>query len=106
MDLTWRVPRNRAGLDTIRRAACATAAEYTGVEVEVAQEDADCVTCFFTVPSPEGPAVVEVSVYDLDRDGHVLSLEGEASDNADSWDDAAELAENLAERLDAEPLDL
>ena len=49
---------------------------------------------------------LELSFYDLDQDGRVLSLEGEWSDNTEAWDAACTLAEELAEALDAEPLDL
>lgn len=49
---------------------------------------------------------LELSFYDLDQDGRVMSLEGEWSDNAAAWDAACTLADELAEELDAEPLDL
>lgn len=49
---------------------------------------------------------IELSFYDLDSDGRVLSLEDEWSDNLGAWDAACALAEELAEALGAESLDL
>ena len=42
----------------------------------------------------------------MGRDGLVLSLEADASDNDSSWDDASQLAEALADHLDGSPLDV
>ena len=89
-------------------------AAVRGVEAEAA----DCHTCFFSVPNHppewaettedtlEDPGVVELSIYDLDRDGVVLSLEADASDNDWLTDDADQLAETMVEALGGQPLDL
>ena len=50
--------------------------------------------------------VVELSLYDMDGDGVLLSLEADASDNGLLVDEADQIADELAEALRAEPLDL
>lgn len=50
--------------------------------------------------------VVELSLYDMDGDGILLSLEADASDNGLLVDEADQIADELAEALRAEPLDL
>lgn len=49
---------------------------------------------------------IELSFYDLDSDGRVLALEDEWADNLGAWDAACALAEELAESLDGELLEL
>ena len=105
-DATWRLPRRAFDLAELRRVAGEVAASYAGVSVEVDKEDTDIITAFFAVPWGEDPdeglATVELSVYDLDRDGIILSLEADAADNDEAWDDACELAETLAAALEGE----
>jgi len=106
-ELCWNL--RMRGMDTaaFREATAAVCTRYVGVVAEVELEEADCATAFFQVPEDEeGPAaMLEVSVYDLGRDGRVLSVEEESSDNAVRWDDACQLGEDLAELLGGEPLD-
>jgi len=75
------------------------------------QEESDCLTCFFAVPDEgvpdEGrPLTVEISLYDLGSGTIALSLEADAAYNQAAWDDACELAEDLADALGATTLDL
>lgn len=109
-DSAWKLPRRAFALAEVRRAAQEVATSYAGVSVEVEQEDADTITAFFAVPWDEEPdagmATVELSVYDMDRDGVLLSLEADAADNDEAWDDACELAESLAAALEGEEVEL
>lgn len=106
-EITWTLPMRGMDLAAFTNASTAVCARYVGVTVEVELEADDCMTAFFKVPKDEeGPAVeLEVSIYDMGRDGRVLSVEEEASDNAVRWNDAGQLGEDLAEALDGEPLD-
>ena len=106
-DRTWRVQGKSLDVARIRTAAQGVAAAYAGVTVKVDWEDDDTVTCFFGTNSTDGePLIVELSVYDLGSDGRVLSLEADAGDNDATWDDACQLAEDLAEALGGRALDL
>jgi hypothetical protein len=105
MDRTWRVPWKKLELHTLEQAAREVAAGYEGVTVTVEAEGDDCLTCSFSVPGEEG-GTVELSVYDLETDGFVLSLELDASDNVEVGEDTHVLAEDLADALEARPLDL
>lgn len=106
-EITWTLPMRSMDVAALRTASTEVCAKYVGVTVEVELEEADCATAFFSVPEDdEGPAVLlEVSIYDLGRDGRILSVEEEASDNAVRWDDAGQLGEDLADILGGEPLD-
>ena len=105
-DLVWRTAWRRLEADRIRSAAEAVAKGFEGVTVEVEVEEKDCITCFFSVPDEGGPRLVEISFYDLGGDGRVLSLEIDASDNQAIWEDASELAEQLADAVGANLMDL
>lgn len=106
-ELTWTVPMTGLNEKAFRTLSEDVARRYVGVEVTVELEAADTMTAFFEVPEDaEGPAAtLELSVYDLGRDGRVLSVEEEASDNRARWDDACQLGEELAEELDGDVLD-
>jgi hypothetical protein len=107
MDLTWRVPGKKLDVAKLREAGAATADTYEGVSVEVEKEDNDCVSLFFSVPGEAGDASeVEISVYSLGSDGLVLSLEADAADNHATWEDASQIAEDLADNLGGEPLEI
>ena len=81
-------------------------AEYQGVEGCVEKESEDCWTCFFIVPKEDGDVnTYEVSLYNMGKDGFVLSLEVDASDNRLS-EESDQLAEDLSIELDAEPIAL
>ena len=80
---------------------------YQGVtgRVEYQKESDDCWTCFFTVPKEDDDVnVYEVSLYNMGKDGFVLSLEPDASDNRLS-EESDQLAEELAIELDADSID-
>lgn len=119
-ELTWRVGWEELRPDRVRDAGVAVAAKFPGLGVEVEVEERDSVCLYFTVPeayvaaaggwdAPEGEGetfTVEISFYDLDGDGCVFCLEDEMSDNESAWDAAVQLAEELAEILEADELDL
>ncbi len=106
-ELSWTLPMKGMNEVAFREACEAVAARYVGVVVTVEREESDCLTAFFAVPEdPGGPkATLEVSIYDLGRDGRVLGVEPESSDNANRWDDACQLGDEVADLLDGEPLD-
>lgn len=82
---------------------------YDGVSVVVEKEDPEFITLFFAVPWEEGEdetAEIEITVYNLQRDGLVMSLEADAADNHGAWEDGAQIAEDLADKLEATPLDV
>jgi|TARA_B100000530_G_scaffold284894_1_gene199335 hypothetical protein len=107
MDLVWSIPGRSLDLLKIREEGVRIATSYEGLSVEVEQEDTDCISLFYVVPQGErGDAEVEISIYDLGRDGLVLSLEPDAADNEGAWEDAAQLAEDLSEALGGRPLDV
>lgn len=107
MDLVWSIPGRSLDLKKAREAGQRVASSYEGLSVEVEKEDSDCITLFFVVPQEtDGDAEVEISIYDLGRDGLVLSLEPEAGDNEAAWEDAAQLADDLSEALDGRPLEV
>jgi len=110
MDSTWRVPGKTLDETRLRAAGVRVAEAYAGVSVKVEREDPEFVTFFFTVPSTSGAQEqtlqVEITVYNMGRDGLVLSLEADAADNDSIWDDACQLTEDLADSLDASPLDV
>ena len=108
-DRTWGFKKRKLKLTDIQQAATTVAGGYAGVAVTVEKESEDCITCFFSVPKEAGLAEqyrLEISIYNMGSDGHVLSLEADAEDNSTTWDDASQLAEDLAEMLEAQPLDL
>ena len=121
-ELSWSLPWQTLRVDQIRQVAEQVAAPH-GLKVEVELEEEDCVSCFFTAPEvfvavaggwqpdlAEGEGgeefILELSFYDLDGDGCVMCVEPEWSDNEAGWDAACQLAEEFAERVDADPLDL
>ncbi len=107
MDLVWSIPGRSLDLLKIREEGERIATSYEGLSVEVEQEDTDCISLFYVVPQGErGDAEIEISIYDLGRDGLVLSLEPDAADNEGAWEDAAQLAEDLSEALGGRPLDV
>ncbi len=113
-DRTWRLPWRSLDFSRLHVAAVNVAAGFAGVTVNVEDEGEGTHTAFFTVPVPDdaqeydiGPeAICEISVYDLDGGSIVMTLEGDAADNAWLDEDADQIAEALAEALDADVLDL
>lgn len=107
-DRTWRLKKSRLKLDSVQDAATKVARGYAGVTATV-EKDGEDLLCLFDVPTAQGgedTMEIEVSLYNLGGDGHVISLEADAADNHEVWDDAQQLAEELAERLGADTLEL
>ncbi|MDG1482901.1 MAG: hypothetical protein P8R54_25140 [Myxococcota bacterium] len=105
-DRTWRLSKSRLKIDRVQDAAAKVARGYAGVRVLV-EKDGEDMMCVFTVPAPDDNELeIEVSIYNLGKDGHVISLEADTADNHEIWDDASQLAEDLAERLEATELEL
>ena len=105
-DRTWKCRNKRMTLQEFSTAVGAVVTEYQGVTGHVEKESDDCWTCFFTVPKEDGDVnTYEVSLYNMGKDGFVLSLEVDASDNRLS-EESDQLAEDLSIELDAEPVDL
>ena len=123
-EITWRLDWRDLRTERAKQAVAEVLTGWPSATLRVEQEDSDTFSCFVEVPADvvaglaeaaageeqlvERPAsyTLELSFYDLDQDGRVMSLEGEWSDNAAAWDAACTLAEELAEALDAEQLDL
>ncbi len=111
---TWAVGWRSLDLESLRVIAQDVAAAYEGVTVVVEEEERGTHTCFFTVPGDpqaddeeaQGSHVCEVSLYALGRGELVLSLELDASDNECLDEEADQLAEDLAEALEGEPVEL
>jgi hypothetical protein len=106
-DRSWRCRQKKLSLSERELASQKIAKEYEGVSVSVEKESDECITCFFTVPakSDDRHSTIELSIYDMGKDGFVLSLEADASDNQLS-EDADQLAEDLAAELEAVSLEL
>ena len=107
MDLTWRIRSKSIEEQKIGDMARAIATSYENVSVDLEREEQDCLTLFFSVPSENNDMCeVEISIYDLNKDGVVISLEADAADNNDTWEDASQIAEDLADALDGVLLDV
>ncbi len=109
MDLHWRLETRRLNEASLRDAGEAVAGAYEGVSVTVEKEDPEFITLFFLVPweaESDETAEVEITVYNLGRDGIVMSLEADAADNDAAFDDAAQIAEDLAGQLGGLPLEV
>jgi hypothetical protein len=112
MDRVWKFPKNNLNEQLIRSAAADVAANYAGIALECDRETPDCMSLYFAVPvtsdtqEASGTVELEISIYDLGRDGVVISLEPDASDNNHNWDDVSQLAEDLADNLHAESVDV
>lgn len=105
-EISWKLPWRRLDARAVSAAAEDLVRNMPGVKVTVDPEDDDCVSCYFEVPDPDGDYVVELSFYDLGDGDIVFSVEEEWSDNAEAWDAACEMAERLAELLNAGELEL
>lgn len=109
MDRTWKLAGKALDERKIIAAGVTIAANYDGVHVDVEREDPEFVTLFFTVPTQhetDNSAEVEITIYDMGKDGLVLSLEAGAADNDTVWDDASQLAEDLADTFEGSPLEM
>ena len=106
-DRAWKCRNKRLEFQDFTAAVNVVTTAYESVEGTVEKEANDCWTCYFTAPSEaEGEVkTYEVSIYNMGKDGFVLSLEADASDNRLS-EDSDQLAEELAIELDAEPIEL
>lgn len=109
MDLHWRLRSKQLDLNMLKEAGEAVAACYDGVSVVVEKEDPEFITLFFTIPwdqGEQGTAEIEITVYNLQRDGLIMSLEADAADNNGAWEDGSQIAEDLADQLEATPLEV
>jgi hypothetical protein len=104
-DRTWRCKRKILRVSEITLAAERVASGYQGVSVTINKEAEECTTCFFRVADDDSESIYEISIYNMGKDGFVISLEADASDNHTS-EDSDQLAEDLALELEAEPLEL
>ncbi len=105
-DRAWKCRNKTVTLAEFTAAVQTVVDAYEGVRSQIDKEADDCWTCFFIVPDQEHDTrTYEVSLYNMGKDGFVLSLEPDASDNRLS-EDADQLAEDVAIELDAEPVDL
>lgn len=105
-DRSWAFEKKNVLVSDVQEQASKVLVDYNNLTFVVEQEDHDCITCFFTVPVEgcEAGHVVEISVYHMGGKSYVLSLEADASDNAEqALADA--LAEDLAEAFGGEPLE-
>jgi len=110
MDRIWKLPQKKIKEGLFRQAAAEVAQGYAGVTLENEREADDCLSFFFIVPPGEETGhqsvTLELSIYDMGRDGIVLSLEPDAGENNRYWDEASQIAEDLADELGANPLSL
>ena len=106
-ELSYQLEMGHLDMGELKMAAQSVAAMFEGVTVEVEKEAPDPVTFFFSVPQEEGSGTneVEISAYDMGRDGIVLNMEAGDGDNNEAWDDACELIERMAGELEGEALD-
>jgi hypothetical protein len=103
MDRIWKLPKKSIAEQDFYQAATTVAAGYEGVELSSEREAKDCLSFFFTLPLAAGATIeVELSIYDLGGEGVVLSLEPDAAENNQYWDEASQLAEELADELQAD----
>lgn len=105
-EISWKLPWRNLEELAVRVAAEQLARDMDSVTSEVERDDHDSVSCFFHVSDGEENYTVEVSFYDLGGSDIVMSVEEEWSDNAEAWDAACDMAERLAEKLDAAELEL
>ena len=105
-EMNWRLPWSALDERAVLEAALALTSDMEDVVARVENEEDDCVSLFLDVSDPEEPYTVELSFYDLEDGQIVMSLEEEWSDNADAWDAACQIAEDLARRLRAHEIDL
>ena len=105
-DRSWAFESKNLKKEDIRIAAEQVLREYEAITLEVDEEASDCTTCFFSLMKTENsePPIIELSIYHMGGRRYILSLEGDASDNA-TQDLAQDLAEELAVVFEAEPLE-
>ena len=61
------------------------------------EKDGEDLLCVFTVPSTEDESLeIGVLIYNLGKDSHVISLEADAADNHEVWDNANLLTEDFS----------
>ena len=105
-DRSWNFGQKTLSIEDVRGQTKKMLTEYNEISVSIEQEADDCITCFFSVPvdGTEEASVVEISIYHMGGKSYILSLEGDASDNAKQVL-ANSLAEDLAAAFGAEPLE-
>ena len=105
-DRSWAFSEKSLSTRRITQKASEVAALYVGVTVTVEKEADDCTTIFFLVPEQqqEPAKTIEISIYHMGKNNHIISLEADAADNKLS-EDADQLAEDIAETFHAEALE-
>ena len=107
MDRVWRLAQKSLSESEGKRAAEEVASGYEGLSLEVEREAEDCLSFFFSLPvEGESNAEIELSIYDLGGGKIVLSQEPDAGDHQRYWEEACQLAEDMAEALSGESVDL
>ena len=102
----WRLRWKHLEVGAVGDAARQVARAMEGVTSEVEKDAADTLSVFFRIDDPGEPYTVELSLYDMGRGEVMLCLEAEWSDNHEGWDAACEFAEEMAEVLGAEEVEL
>jgi hypothetical protein len=110
MDRVWKLSSKQIAEKDFILAAKGVVDGYDGVKLECVREAQDCLSFFFKVPLSDSEPVqiveLELSIYDLGSGQIVLSLEPDAAENNHYWDEASQLAEDLAEDLGGENVTL
>ena len=110
MDRVWKLSSKQIAEKDFILAANGVVDGYDGVTLECVREAQDCLSFFFNVPlsgsEPVQTVELELSIYDLGSGQIVLSLEPDAAENNAYWDEASQLAEDLAEDLGGENVTL
>ena len=108
-DRSWSFKQKHLTTNLIAQKSASVAEQYIGVTVTVEKEADDCTTIFFAVPEgqteqTEHAKTIEISIYHMGKNQHIISLETDASDNRLSQD-ADHLAEDIADSFGASPLE-
>ena len=104
-DRSWIFEKSNFTVEVFRTYVEKLLASLEDIRFEIEQEASDCITCFFSIhQNEETTKTVEISVYHMEGKRHVLSLEADASDNAE-LEIADRLVEDLADLLDGDPLE-
>ena len=105
-DRSWSFKQKNLSTQMITQKSASVAKQYIGVTFEVDKEADDCTTIFFVVPEnqEESTKTIEISIYHMGQNQHIISLEADSSDNRLS-EDADQLAEDIAAAFGANPLE-
>ena len=105
-DRSWTFAHKALSIEDVEEHTTKILAKYNKISVVIEKEANDCITCFFSISKEETEEtdVIEISFYHMGGKNYVISLEGGSSDNA-KQPLADNIAEDLAESFDAEPLE-